>query len=81
MSALTALLALADTSQLISGCRRRSSIRCFACGAGLLAGGCMVMCIINQRDYHIGTTRVVCNPRGYVDEPNFGFDDRFCLDL
>jgi predicted phosphodiesterase len=28
----------------------------------------------NQRDYHIGGTRVVCNPRGYVDEPNFGFD-------
>jgi hypothetical protein len=35
----------------------------------------------NQRDYHIGATRVVCNPRGYVDEPNFGFDDRFCLNL
>ena len=25
-------------------------------------------------DYHIGSTRVICNPRGYTDEPNNNFD-------
>ena len=25
-------------------------------------------------DYHIGSTRVICNPRGYADEPNNNFD-------
>jgi predicted phosphodiesterase len=28
----------------------------------------------NQRDYRLGATRVVCNPRGYPDEPNVAFE-------
>ena len=26
-----------------------------------------------QKDYKIGNTRVICNPRGYPDEPNNDF--------
>ena len=29
--------------------------------------------IHSQQDYMIGDTRVVCNPRGYPDEPNANF--------
>ena len=30
-------------------------------------------------DYHIGNTRIICNPRGYPDEPNEKFDP--CLEI
>lgn len=33
--------------------------------------------IHHQQDYWLDTTRVICNPRGYPDEPN----DRFIPDL
>lgn len=32
-------------------------------------------------DYMVGKTRVVCNPRGYVDEPVVGFNPLFCVEL
>ncbi len=30
--------------------------------------------IHTSSDYHIGSTRVICNPRGYANEPNNNFD-------
>lgn len=35
----------------------------------------------NQRDYWIGATRIVSNPRGYPDEPNFAFDPGLTIEL
>ena len=32
-------------------------------------------------DYHIGSTRVICNPRGYADEPNDNFDDDLVIEI
>lgn len=32
-------------------------------------------------DYHIGRTRVVCNPRGYPKERNQGFEHKFVIDI
>jgi len=32
-------------------------------------------------DYQIGRTRVLCNPRGYPDEPGIGFRKDFVVDL
>ncbi len=32
-------------------------------------------------DYHIGETRVVCNPRGYPDEPVKGFDPALTIEI
>ncbi len=37
--------------------------------------------IHHSRDYRIGRTRVLANPRGYVDEPNPEFDPCFVVDL
>ncbi len=37
--------------------------------------------IHSQLDYHIGNTRVVCNPRGYPDEPNDDFQPTFCVEI
>jgi hypothetical protein len=35
-----------------------------------------------RRDYRVGTTRIVCNPRGHVDEPSVsGFDPSFVVDV
>jgi Icc-related predicted phosphoesterase len=33
-----------------------------------------------NRDYQVGSTRVVCNPRGYPGE-NADFDPRFIVEL
>ncbi len=32
-------------------------------------------------DYQLGTTRVLCNPKGYPSENNQGFDPTLCLDV
>jgi Icc-related predicted phosphoesterase len=32
-------------------------------------------------DYQIGATRVICNPRGYPDEPDTGFDPQLVVTL
>jgi predicted phosphodiesterase len=32
-------------------------------------------------DYHLGSTRVICNPRGYPDEPHTGFDPHLIVTL
>ncbi len=32
-------------------------------------------------DYKVGDTRIVCNPRGYPDERNQDFDDKFVAEL
>jgi Icc-related predicted phosphoesterase len=38
--------------------------------------------IHSSRDYRVGRTRVVCNPRGYVPfEPNAGFDPALVIEL
>lgn len=37
--------------------------------------------IHHTQDYWIGTTRVVANPRGYVDKPNPSFDPALVIDL
>lgn len=37
--------------------------------------------IHESRDYRIGPTRILCNPRAYVDEPNPSFDPRLVIDL
>jgi Icc-related predicted phosphoesterase len=34
-----------------------------------------------QQDYTIGNTRIICNPRGYPDEPNEGFIPNLIIDL
>lgn len=35
----------------------------------------------HSSDYHIGKTRVICNPRGYPDEPSPKFDPALVIDL
>ena len=35
----------------------------------------------SHSDYMIGKTRVVCNPRGYSDEPNKNFNPGFVVDI
>jgi len=35
----------------------------------------------NRLDYTLGSTRVVCNPRGYPGEPPTGFDPEFIVEL
>jgi predicted phosphohydrolase len=35
----------------------------------------------NQLDYVIGSTRIVCNPRGYPDETNELFDPRMVIEI
>jgi Icc-related predicted phosphoesterase len=37
--------------------------------------------IHTQQDYTIGNTRIICNPRGYPDEPNAGFIPNLIIDL
>jgi Icc-related predicted phosphoesterase len=37
--------------------------------------------IHQQQDYQIGNTRVVCNPRGYPEEPNEGFIPDFVVSI
>jgi len=37
--------------------------------------------IHHSQDYMIGRTRVIANPRAYVDEPNPSFDPRLVIDL
>ncbi len=37
--------------------------------------------IHKARDYNIGETRVVCNPRGYPDKPVRGFDPAFTIEI
>ena len=37
--------------------------------------------IHTQRDYMIGNTRVICNPRGYLQKPNPEFIQDFCVYL
>jgi Icc-related predicted phosphoesterase len=37
--------------------------------------------IHHRADYHLGRTRVVCNPRGYPDEPGEGFDPAKVVEL
>jgi len=34
-----------------------------------------------QKDYFIGSTRVLCNPRGYPDEPNEQFDEGMVIEI
>lgn len=35
----------------------------------------------HQQDYRIGSTRILCNPRGYPDERNTGFIPNLVIDL
>jgi len=35
----------------------------------------------SSSDYVIGGTRVICNPRGYADEPNASFDSQLVIEL
>ncbi|MEG3860085.1 metallophosphoesterase [Microcoleus sp. herbarium12] len=37
--------------------------------------------IHNQLDYKIASTRVICNPRGYPDEPNDCFDPELVIEI
>jgi Icc-related predicted phosphoesterase len=37
--------------------------------------------IHRNSDYRIGTTRVVCNPRGYADSPNLGFQPDLVVEV
>lgn len=37
--------------------------------------------IHHSQDYRIGGTRIICNPRAYVDAPNHGFEPAFVVDL
>ena len=37
--------------------------------------------IHHSRDYFIGRTRVIANPRAYIDEPNPNFNPRLVIDL
>ena len=32
-------------------------------------------------DYHIGKTRVICNPKGYPDEPYIGYNSKFIIEI
>lgn len=35
----------------------------------------------NQSDYTIGATRIICNPRGYPDEPNINFNPSLVVEI
>jgi Icc-related predicted phosphoesterase len=35
----------------------------------------------SSSDYVIGGTRVICNPRGYADEPNASFDPQLVIEI
>lgn len=37
--------------------------------------------IHNKLDYKIGSTRVICNPRGYPDEPNNSFNPQLIVEI
>ena len=37
--------------------------------------------IHDSSDYHIGATRVLCNPRGYSHEPNYDFDAALVVEI
>ena len=37
--------------------------------------------IHTSSDYHIGSTRVICNPRGYANEPNHNFDINLVVEI
>lgn len=37
--------------------------------------------IHTSSDYQIGSTRVLCNPRGYADEPNSHFDANLVIEI
>ena len=37
--------------------------------------------IHNNLDYKIGSTRIICNPRGYPDELNTLFQPEFCIEI
>jgi Icc-related predicted phosphoesterase len=37
--------------------------------------------IHSQLDYKIGSTRIICNPRGYPDEPNKFFNPQLVLEI
>jgi Icc-related predicted phosphoesterase len=37
--------------------------------------------IHTSSDYHIGSTRVICNPRGYANEPNHNFDVNLVVEI
>jgi Icc-related predicted phosphoesterase len=37
--------------------------------------------IHSASDYQIGATRIICNPRGYPDEPHTGFDPHLIITL
>ena len=37
--------------------------------------------IHHSQDYRIGTTRVLANPHGYIDEPNPAFDPLLMVEL
>lgn len=47
------------------------------CGAELWVHGH----VHHSADYPLGKTRVVCNPRGYIDEPNTDFRPGFIVEL
>jgi len=37
--------------------------------------------IHHTHDYHIGSTRVIANPRAYIDDPNPNFNPNLVIDL
>ena len=37
--------------------------------------------IHSPSDYNIGNTRVICNPRGYPDEPYNGFNNKLIIEV
>ena len=37
--------------------------------------------IHHSQDYRIGSTRILSNPRAYIDDPNPSFDPRLVIDL
>lgn len=37
--------------------------------------------IHHNQDYHIGSTRIISNPRAYIDEPNPAFDPNLTIQL
>lgn len=47
----------------------------------IFAGDVGVGHLHNSSDYHIGTCRVVCNPRGYSDEFNPEFDTEKVIEI
>ena len=37
--------------------------------------------IHTSSDYQIGKTRIICNPKGYPDEPDSGFEHDFIIEV